>query len=157
MAEAKIELLRRMPAFGGLAPTVIDWIYDQSSVIAAAPGEYFFHEGDPGESLFVLQSGTVLVTRNRSGESIELGRLRQGDCFGEMALIDFRPRSATVVAETDCQAIEVPRQSLAALYQQDVQQYAIIMMNLGREVSRRLRIADDCLFDLQYRGLMPTV
>ncbi|TWU49158.1 Crp/Fnr family transcriptional regulator [Rubripirellula reticaptiva] len=157
MVDAKIELLRRMPAFGGLKPPVIDWIYCQSSVIAATAGEYFFREGEPGESLFVLQSGTVLVTRQCLSESIELGRLREGDCFGEMALIDFRPRSATIIAETDCQAIKVPRQSLASLYQQDVEQYAIIMMNLGREVSRRLRMADDCLFHLQHRGLIPTV
>ncbi|TWU48843.1 cAMP receptor protein [Rubripirellula tenax] len=157
MVDVEIELLRRMPAFGGLKPAVIDRIYSEAKIVTATAGEFFFHEGDPGESLFVLESGTVLVTRKRLQDSIQLGRLHAGDCFGEMALIDFRPRSATIVAESDCHAIEVPRQSLAMLYKDDIEQYAIIMMNLGREVSRRLRVADDRLFQLQHHGLIPSV
>ena len=45
------------------------------------------------------------------------GRLAEGDCFGEMALIDFQPRSASVKAESRCRAIEVPTKSLRLLYQ----------------------------------------
>ena len=93
--------------------------------------------------------GTVLVQRKWKGESIELGRLAEGDCFGEMALIDFQPRSASVKAETDCQAIEIPSKSLRSLYKRDLEQFTMIMMNLGREVSRRLRVADDRLFEIQ--------
>jgi CRP/FNR family cyclic AMP-dependent transcriptional regulator len=158
MSTTQIELLRTMPAFGGLKPAALDLIQSQSQEVIAAAGDYFFHEGDPGESLFILESGTVVVLRNRNGDAIELGRLAAGDCFGEMALIDFRPRSASVVAETSCHAIEVSRRSLAALYKHNVEQYAIIMMNLGREVSRRLRVADDCLFQLQqHHSLAPNL
>ena len=59
-------------------------------------------------------------------------------------------RSASVMAETNCQAIEIPAKSLIQLYKKDVEQYAMIMMNLGREVSRRLRSAGDRLFELEH-------
>ncbi len=156
MVETQIELLRKMAAFGGLKPTVIELIHSQSRVVVMPPGDFFFHEGDPGESLYIIERGTALVLRECDGKSIDLGTLGAGDCFGEMALIDFRARSASVKAETECQTLQVPRQSLGALYRQDIEQYAIVMMNLGREVSRRLRATDERLFELRQHQLTPT-
>lgn len=149
MNSTRIDLLRKMPAFGGLSPESLELILRESDEVVAAAGDHFFYEGEPGDSLFVIEAGTALVERKWKGESIELGRLAKGDCFGEMSLLDFQPRSAAVRAETNCQAIEIPSKSLRSLYKQNLEQYAMIMMNLGREVSRRLRIADECLFQLQ--------
>ena len=126
----------------------LELILRHSQDIQVADGDYFVREGDRGDSLFVLESGTVLIERTWENGIVELGRLSAGDCIGEMALIDFRPRSASVKATSNCQAIEVPSRALRELYQVDVEQYAIIMMNLGREVSRRLRLADERLFRL---------
>jgi len=149
MTTNRLALLRGMPVFDCLKTESLEVILAESSQIVLQEGEYFFREGEPGDSLFVLESGTVLVERLWKGEPIELGRLAHGDCFGEMALIDFLPRSAGVKAESNCEAIEVTNRALRRLFQTDVEQYAMIMMNLGREVSRRLRIADECLFQLQ--------
>jgi CRP/FNR family cyclic AMP-dependent transcriptional regulator len=149
MNKRRLELLRAMPAFGGLKTESLRLILSNSNQVVLQEGEYFFREGEPGDSLFVLESGTVLMERVWKGKPIELGRLARGDCFGEMALIDFMPRPAAVKAESNCEAIEVPSHALRRLFQLEVEQYAMIMMNLGREVSRRLRIADECLFQLQ--------
>ena len=149
MANERIALLRRMAAFGGLSDEALYLILEKSTDRNVTAADYFFHEDDPGDSLFILESGSVSVQRNWQGESIQLGRLSAGDCFGEMSLIDFQSRSASVIAESDCSAIEIPNRVLRSLYQFDLEQYAIIMMNLGREVSRRLRAADDQLFQLQ--------
>jgi CRP-like cAMP-binding protein len=70
----------------------------------------------------------------------------QGDCFGEMALIDFCPRSASVRALEDSRAIELSATSLQQLYEKDPAQFTMIYMNLGRELSRRLREVNDLLF-----------
>ena len=149
MTTKRIELFREMPVFGGVKTESLELILRKSREVVTREGDYFFREGELGGSLFVLLSGTVLIQRKWEGESIVLGRLVEGDCFGEMALIDMQPRSASVKAESNFKAIEVPSNSLRALYKKDLEQYAMIMMNLGREVSRRLRVADDCLFQLQ--------
>ena len=66
-----------------------------------------------------------------------------------MSLIDMQPRSASVRALEACEALEISIPSLHQLYKVDVEQYAMIMMNMGREVSRRLRKADERLFQLE--------
>jgi CRP/FNR family cyclic AMP-dependent transcriptional regulator len=75
-----------------------------------------------------------------------LHRLAAGDCFGEMALMDLFPRSASVRAEQDCSAIELAASDLLRLFEHDAEQFALIQMNIGREISRRLRTTDELLF-----------
>ncbi|WP_168566443.1 Crp/Fnr family transcriptional regulator [Crateriforma spongiae] len=156
MSDDRVELLRRMPAFGGLKPESLQLLLSESTQLHTAAGEYFFHEGDRGDCVYILESGSVTVQRIWHDQTFALGHLGPGDCFGEMALIDFCPRSASVYAESDCQTIQIPTRSLGILLRNDVEQYAMIMMNLGREVSRRLRVADDALFQLRHAGTAGT-
>jgi len=149
MSSAELDLLRKMPIFGGLSDRSLGSILCEATNICVPGGEYFFREGDPGGFLFVLRQGTVQVERVWNGRCIVLRKLGPSDCFGEMALVDFQPRSASVRATADCIAIRLSLDTLRALYQSDVEQYAIIMMNMGREVSRRLRAADERLLELQ--------
>jgi CRP-like cAMP-binding protein len=60
--------------------------------------------------------------------------------------MDHYPRSASVRAVSDCTAICVSAANLYEIYERDVKQFALIQMNIGREVTRRLRKADDQLF-----------
>jgi CRP-like cAMP-binding protein len=63
-----------------------------------------------------------------------------------MAVMDHSPRSASVRAIEDCIAIRISAANLYEVYGQDPKQFAMIQMNMGREVCRRLREADDRLF-----------
>jgi CRP-like cAMP-binding protein len=63
-----------------------------------------------------------------------------------MALMDLFPRSASVRAVQDCHAIEIGPSDMLRLAQSDMEQFALIQMNLGREVCRRLRATDEQLF-----------
>jgi CRP-like cAMP-binding protein len=72
--------------------------------------------------------------------------MQAGDCFGEMAVIDHCPRSASVRAVEDCRAIRISAADLYQVYAQDLKQFTLIQMNMGREVCRRLRAADGRLF-----------
>lgn len=152
MSDAYFKLLRNMPVFGGLNNATLQLILDQSEIIEVPAGKYFFREGDRAKSLFVLEKGKVVVERQWQDKVVVLGRMQKGDCLGEMSLIDLMPRSASVRAEEDCQAIEITLASLHALYQQELEQYAIIMMNMGREVSRRLRVTGGRLFELEQKN-----
>ncbi len=150
-SEQYYTLLRRMPIFGGLSDDTLTLILSRSLAVNVPAGDYFFREGEGAESFFVLEQGSVICERQWEQATLELGRLKQGDCIGEMAIIDLMPRSASVRAEVDCQAIEIHLRGLHELYKQNVEQYAIIMMNMGREVSRRLRRTDDRLLALEQK------
>lgn len=146
---AHLNLLRRMPVLAGLNNQSLEILLDGSSLRSWQPGESIFREGDQATSFYVIQQGEVLVEKQWKETPVPLGRFATGDCIGEMAIIDLQSRSASVTATQITEAIEIPRQVLLKLYQENVEQYAIIMMNMGREVSRRLRAADDRLFAIQ--------
>jgi CRP-like cAMP-binding protein len=135
-----------MPIFGGVDATTLDFILQNSEIVAVASGDFFFREGDQDNAIYILEQGSVAVFRFWNKQRYKLRELGVGDCFGEMALMDFQPRSAEVVATEDCRAIQITAPQLALLYERDPEQYTMIYMNLGREVCRRLREADRRLF-----------
>lgn len=137
--------LQQMPFFGGLTESALGVLLDDSREIAVPAGAFFFREGDPGESLYVLDAGEVELTKTTQTGPVVLARLQAGDCFGEMAVIDLSPRSASAQALLATRALELSMNGLHALYQQDVEQFALVQMNMARELSRRLRKLGDRL------------
>ena len=149
------ELLQRMPIFGGLRGETLDFILSRSAGATRRAGQFYFLEGDPGNSLFVLEAGRVAVLKRWKDAQRVLRVLGKGDCFGEMAIIDLLPRSAAVRAEEDCVAIEITAADLYRLYKRNPEQFALIQMNMARELSRRLRAVDEILFRAEVEGVPP--
>jgi len=146
MQEARIELLQRMPVFGGIREDVLQFLLGLCPVVFVPTNEFFFREHDQADSMFVLEAGKVAVLKSWRGQEYLLRTLKEGDCFGEMAVIDLLPRSASVRAVEDCTAIRISAANLHKVYEQHLKQFALIEMNMGREVTRRLREADNQLF-----------
>ncbi len=146
MQPMRIELFQRMPVFGALREDALRTLLEHAREVEVRAGDCFFREADRADSMFVLESGSVAVVKGWRGNDCVLHRLGAGDCFGEMALMDLSSRSASVRAEEDSRAIEVGADSLLQLYESDVEQFALLQMNIGREVCRRLRAADELLF-----------
>ena len=94
-------------------------------------GDIIFKEGDPGSEFFVIQSGKVDI---RLGNR-QLGTLGDHDIFGEMALIDPAPRSATAVAATDVKIVPVGEKQFLFL----VSRTPHFALNVMRTLARRLR------------------
>jgi CRP/FNR family transcriptional regulator, cyclic AMP receptor protein len=146
MQQARIELLQRMPIFGGVRANILQFLLDLCPVESVPKNEFFFREGDQADSMFVLEVGEAVVLKSWRGQDCLLLTLKQGDCFGEMAVMDLCPRSASVRAAEDCAAIRISAASLYQVYSHDLKQFALIQMNMGREVCRRLRELDERLF-----------
>ncbi len=144
--------LRRMSIFGGIQTGILDHLIELAQPVTVVEGEFFFQEGSRGTSAFVLEDGRVSILKSRDGTNQLLRHLETGDCFGEVALLDFGPRSASVLADVDCKAIEISAGNLLEISKIDLEQFALIYMNLARELSRRLRAADDRLFAARLEG-----
>jgi len=152
MSSTSLELLQTMPIFGAITDDTLKFLLERSKQVRVDKDDYFFRENDQGSSMFVLEQGRVAVLKSWVGQSKVLAYLDSGDCFGEMALIEMCPRSASIQATEDCTAIELSMDDLHELYQHDLEQFTIIQMNTSREVSRRLRRADDLLFQVQMQS-----
>jgi len=99
-----------------------------------ADGETIFREGDEGHEMFVVRNGTVEIVAHGA----VIATLEEGEIFGEMALIDARPRSATARARGDCTVVPVDERRFTFLVQQ-TPQFALQVM---RALAGRLRSAD---------------
>jgi len=146
MQEARIELLQRMPIFGGIRGDTLKFLLGLCPIVSVPANEFFFRAHEQGDSMFVLEIGKAAVLKSWHRQDYLLQTLKEGDCFGEMALMDHYPRSASVRAVEDCTAIRISAANLHKVYAQDLKQFALIQMNMGREVCRRLREADNRLF-----------
>lgn len=147
MQDARTELLQQMAIFGGIRTDILAFLLERSGWVRVLTDDYFFREGDAAQSMFVLETGRAAILKLWRGEQHPLRNLEAGDCFGEMALMDMKSRSASILALDDCTAIELSAGCLFELYERDLEQFALIQMNMGREVSRRLRDTDDRLFE----------
>mgnify|MGYP000957136504 CR=1 FL=1 len=146
MDARRVELLQRMPVFGALSAATLELLLAQSRHRVVTQGDWFFREGDEARTMYVIETGHAVVTRHWQGREVELNRFGPGDCFGEMALMDLHPRSAAVRALEDCTAIEFGPEEMMQLHDADLEQFALLQMNLARELCRRLRATDDLLF-----------
>ena len=146
MLTVRIELLQQMPIFGAVEEDALRYLLEPVPTISVPAGQFFFRERDPADCMYVLESGRVSVLKDWAGRELLLRDLGQGDCFGEMALLDLFARSASVRAIDNCSAMALTPAHLYRLFEHDAAQFALIQMNIGREMSRRLREADEQLF-----------
>lgn len=141
--------LRNIGLFGALSEEVLVHLAQTLSVEAPAAGQTIFREGDEASAMYVVIGGEIeVVKKSRRGIDARVALLGPGDWFGEMSIVDIQPRSATVRALAPGRLVRITPADLDALYRFDVRSYAIVVLNLARELSRRLRVADGILADL---------
>lgn len=83
------------------------------SSLSVPKGTVIFRQNDPGDCAYIIERGEVDITISQGGDRIVLGRLRQGEIFGEMAIMDQTRRSASAVAVEDCEFLLISREQLA--------------------------------------------
>jgi MFS superfamily sulfate permease-like transporter len=115
-----------------------------------AAGEYVFREGDPGDDLFVIAMGTASVRRAEGSRSHRLVTFGEGTVFGELALLDARPRSASVQADGPLLVCYVmSRRDFDDLVANHQAIALKLMSHLAQELGRRLRLANATIDHLQ--------
>jgi len=107
-------------------PGEINRSYAKDSII--------FCEGEPGDELFIIQKGSVKIIKITENNEILLAVLKAGDIFGEMALLESKPRAATAVAYEDCQLMAVNR----ANFQQMITSQPQLIARLTTLLSERI-------------------
>ena len=152
MADSTPELkafLVATPFFGGLPDASLDLLISMLVERRFDAGAAVVAEGEPGRSMFIVQSGELVVSKlGDSGRVIRMAGLEPGDFFGEMTLIEMHNRSATIVAERPVALYELTARSLYTYYKTDIHAYVMVIQNINRELCRRLRQADHRIADL---------
>lgn len=138
--------LRQVGLFGALSDEVLAHLASTLEPIVFAPGDVVFREGDAARELFVVLDGEIEILKgNHRGRLMRVAILGPNDSFGEMSVIDVQPRSATVRAVAPTRLLRMSSEAIDALYRHDLKSYAIVTLNIARDLSRRLRVADGIL------------
>ena len=133
MAKAKLDaVIASVPIFESLSKRHLKKVAGLTSTVAFGAGDTVIQEGEPGDSFFVAVSGQAKVISG--GKTIH--RLIPGDHFGEISLLDGRPRSASVVAETPMSLLMVPRPAFLRLVKNDADLARALLASLARMVRR---------------------
>ncbi|HXU80823.1 MAG TPA: cyclic nucleotide-binding domain-containing protein [Polyangia bacterium] len=151
VAEGKVdrEFLSKIPIFAGLPPEILDRFIAAGQAMEMPAGCQLIGEGDPARSVFVVCEGALeICKRNASGADTRVAVLHTGDCVGEMALIDIQPRSATVATLTPSTVFRLELSEIGKLHRSHPEVFTFLVMNIAREISRRLRRADQMLADM---------
>jgi CRP/FNR family cyclic AMP-dependent transcriptional regulator len=109
--DAKVELLRRVPLFAGLGGRDLEEVARLVDEVDVPAGHVLTTQGQSGAEFFVIVSGSARVDR----DGVKVMTLRDGDFLGEISLIDGRPRSATVTAETPLQLLVLAHREFHSL------------------------------------------
>jgi CRP-like cAMP-binding protein len=144
MFAARIELMQQMPIFGAIGAETIEFLLAPAPVVKVPAGGFFFHENDPASGMYVLESGRVTVSKSWQGHDLLLRRLGTGRLLRRNGPADLCRAQRLGPRRGDCSAIELSSANLYRLFERDVEQFALIQMNIGREMSRRLRILTTC-------------
>ena len=114
-------------------------------------GDVVFREGDPGQELYLISAGAASVTLQLAGlgRQSRLATFSAGTVFGELALLDPSPRSATIVADDDLVCYVLTEEAFERLRKDHPRIAIALLTNLGRELTRRLRRATRTIYQLE--------
>lgn len=140
-------VLREIGLFGGLDEQTLEVLARELPVEQVMVGARVVSEGDAAREMFVVVSGELeVLKRSPGGSEVRVAMLGPGGWFGEMAIVDVQPRSATVRALAPSLLLRITAEHVdRLLYRRDLKAYSLLIMNIARELSRRLRVMDGIL------------
>lgn len=151
----KIEKYRRyaekIRIFQNLEPEEVAEILHEGKILQFREGQTIFHEGMLGSNVFIVLSGTVALRHKNH----LIAKCRVGDAFGEMAVLNHGPRSATAVALEDCKCFTLDEREVKQLLTRGLG--VRLLLNVIHVLSERLEKANAFIADLRRRGLLENV
>jgi small-conductance mechanosensitive channel/CRP-like cAMP-binding protein len=138
------QLLRQVDVFAVLPEECVRQVAGRARELLFGRGEVIIRQGEPGQSLYLIQSGEVVVTAAANGQRpIEINRLGPAAFFGEMSLLTGATRAATVTARTECRLLEVDK----AAFESVLRAHPELAEEIGRVLGERRRVLSARLAD----------
>ncbi|MDR2029096.1 MAG: cyclic nucleotide-binding domain-containing protein [Treponema sp.] len=131
--------LQKYSLFGGLLTDQIDQIRPLMEQESYESGADIIVEGTPNDKIRFILEGRVAVLKG----DIILSEFGEGDAFGEMEVLDVMPSVATIRALSATRVMSISNRALREIYKTDAKSFSLMIMNLARDLSRRLRRMDE--------------
>ena len=151
LSKQDLDYLRGISVFAGLEEPILDQIGSYARYIETTGDQVLLEQGVPAkEMLVVIEGRLAVIKRNEAGAEACLATLGPGSLAGEMSLIDIQPRSAEVRSIGPAKVIALSHGDIASIYREDLKSYTLLVLNIAREISLRLRRLDNLLATLTF-------
>jgi CRP-like cAMP-binding protein len=114
-----------------------------ASAIKLNAQQVLVREGEHSDSMYWVQSGQLVVTKKRGNEDVVLGHILSGELVGELSFLDQEPRSATVKAITECDLIQIPKETIDNIFKTQPKWLEILVKTLAerlRKANARIKV-----------------
>jgi len=139
-----LPLLCKVPIFAGLDDHALEILLEHAGRMVTQEGGVIAQEGEVNHCMYLIESGEVCIIKNfKTPNPVQLAVLGAGDFFGEMCILETLPRCATGKAVGEATVISIASSAFYHLYQKAPKQYGILVLNMARDLSRRLRHLDE--------------
>ena len=142
-----LSIVKSCPLFLELYDDEVMKIVEKCHVTSLEKNEFIFREGDKGDELYIIMSGSVHVEKNK----VNLATLKKGDLFGELVLINDNIRSADIICDNFTDLLIMNYSDIFGLYNTEPKIFSIIMLNLTRLLTKRLKNSSNTIKELNMR------
>ena len=140
-----IAVLEKISIWGGVSACQRDAIIKRLEWGVFKKGESVFAKGDQPSHIYIVKQGKIDLVIGDEKVYVEKKTLSAGECFGVASLMSMQRHTATATALEDSEVMVLSRQALLELKYEDMELFALLMMNIARELARRLKLTDDIL------------
>lgn len=153
--ESVLSMLSKISFLGGVSEAERECIFRRLEVGIFESGEYVSKKGDVPSHIYIIKKGKIDLLLTGESETIKKREFKAGECFGEAALLSMINNTASFVAAEDSEVIVLSRRALNQLRGEDPKVFCVLILNLARELARKLQFTDEMLLkDDQFNGEM---
>lgn len=143
--ETIVPILGKISIFGGLNDTQLYKIFRLLQRVSYKNLDYVFRQGSAPTHIYIIIKGKVRMLHEIEGKNYQLFEFGPGNCIGEDSVIGIQPHTLSAVAIGDVDLAVIPKSSLLDLYKTDSDIFTLLILNIARELSRRLKLTDNLL------------
>lgn len=130
----EVDLLRKIPMFANIEPSKLKLLAFTSDRITFASGQELFHQGDPGETAYIIIEGDADILVDSTSGELTVASVGQNDIVGEMAVLINVPRTATVRATSDLTTLAISKDQFFRM----IAEFPEMAVEIMRELALRL-------------------
>ncbi|MCS5423061.1 MULTISPECIES: cyclic nucleotide-binding domain-containing protein [Psychrilyobacter] len=140
-----IKILGKISIFGGLNEAQLYKIFRILQKITYKDKEFIFKQDEAPTHIYIILEGKIRLIKDINYNSYQLFEFAEGSCIGEESIIGIQPHTLSAIAIGDVELAVIPKKFFLDFYNTDKDLFCLLILNIAREISRRLKQTDNLL------------